>query len=394
MGEAAEGVGEELDDFQADTEDDYDGDDNVDDVIEEVLNETVAETVERSAKEAREKEKSDPQEGKPTGGEAPKHESGTEVQTKPTQPAPSQTGHVEAPRRLSAEGKAAWEKADPIFKKEYARAIQDLEAGQQQKIREIHQREQEVKHVVDAVAPWAKDWATMGISPGQGMALLAKTHAGMVENPAKELARLAVDNNVTAQQIQAHIDGKGDNGQGGTGFGVDISQHPQFRALQGELESLKNDRRQEMAQAETDKLLALRSQVDDNGNHPYEDIASQAFVNFAQPLVNALRQPPRDPNTGQYVRGPVPSIFEAYKQVYDEYWLPRKGYGTISQNQATNNQPRGAQPVRSQPAKPVSMRPRQSPAGKVPSTREDTSRYLHETVEQTMARQIRNNWQY
>lgn len=392
MGEATAGYESEgldqppIDDFV----DEHDNEeDDGEEIISEILHETVEQTAERSRKEAL--EKSNETEGnKQDSGNQREGNQGNQLNAKNNGTPQNQNqnaGVIEPPQRFRAEAKEAWKNAPRVLQEEYQKAINDLQAGQTQRLREIHNIKTAAETVLRGVEPWAKDWAKKGISAPQGVALLAETHANMVENPAKELARLAVDNRVSAEQIQAYMEGRGEEGEGGTGFGTDISNHPQFVALQSKVQQWENMQRQETVKAETDKVRALRDEVDANGNKPYEHILDESFLKYAQPLVSALRTPPRGAD-GKFLSGPPMSIVDAYKRAYHSW---RSENGITPQSNAARNQP--SQPQRK--AQPVSMRPRTAPAGGVPSSRRNgnTEQFRNESVEETIRRLSANNWQ-
>lgn len=392
MGAGIEGTEETsveppVDDFYEEVDNEEDGDE----IISEILHETVEQTAERSRKEAVEGKEPTQERGEDSGNQRQGNK-GPELNAKSNgtpQPQAQNAGVIQPPQRFRAEAKEAWKNAPRVLQEEYQKAIHDLQAGQTQRLREIHNIRQQAETVVSAISPWAKDWATKGISASQGVALLAETHAAMVDNPAKELARLAQDNRVSAEQIQAYMEGRGgDEGNSGTGYGADISNHPQFVALQSKVNQWENSQRQQTIAVETDKVRALRDEVDGNGNRPYAEILNPAFLQYAQPLVQALRTPPRDAN-GRFVGAPKLSIVDAYKQAFHT-WQAQNGI--TPQTQPTRNQPH-SQPQRQ--ARPVSMRSRTAPAGGVPrgGRNGNTEQFKNETVEETMRRLSANNWQ-
>ena len=379
----------------------------VEEIIEEIIEddedpekallyETVEQTAERSKKEAQEASKSPDGKDELTGTEAKSKSAeklvkGQDKQQDASEPT-QQLGPIEPPQRFTAEAKAAWAKAPRVLQEQYKKTIDDLQVGQQNKLREIHEVRQAAETVLSGVQPWVKDWAKRGITAPQGVALLAETHAQMVENPAKKLAELAIDNGVSVEQINAYITGEGIEGEGGTGFSQDITRHPQFKALTSRLEQLENEKRQEAVRTETDKIRALRDEVDSSGNKPFGRILDPEFLTYAQPLVNALRTPPRGED-GKFISGPPLSITDAYKKAYYT-WLSENGLS--SQIQATGNQPRlNTQPQQErQLSQPISMRPRSVPVGRSPMSQNgDPNKYRYETVEETMARLRAQNWQ-
>lgn len=350
------------------------------DFNEEVLHESIEETIERTKKALGDKsgtgdgqdgttdQKAQSSEGQPQAGAAKVTQGG-----EPLVP----------PQRVTADFREWYKTAPPEMQQQFNKIVGDLENGQRQKLREIHEYRQTVEPIFQAVQPWAKDWQTRGISLPQGVALLAKTHERMLENSSREIARLIKDNDVSLEDVQAYLDGREPNGQqngNGTGYNVNIAEHPEVKALRQELELIKNERVQSQVQLETDKIRALRDTVDANGNKPYEHILSPQFLQSAQPLVSALRTPPRDPATGQFT-GPPLGLVEAYKKAYS-YWAHENGITPVTQ--ATSHQSRNTQPQRQQ-AEPVSMRPRSAPSG-TPLDDTDPAKYRNESVEDTMNR--------
>lgn len=361
-------------------------DDISDDELEEILNESIEETVARSQKEALEQGENKPSEGEqqPAG---PQSKDTTDQ--KPLNNQPKQEAVEEAPNRFSLAAKEAWKTADPVLRKEYAKAIQDLENGQMQKLREIAGIRQEAEAVTNAIAPWSKEWAKDGMSASQGVVSLIQTHEKLIENAPAEIARLIKDNGTSIQEVQAVMEGRAPSGTGnGQGYNQDISQHPKFQALQNQFNELNNHISQQSAEAtakaETDKLKELRDFVDENGFKPYERILDPAFIDAAQPDVNALRTPARDAQ-GRFVAGSkIPSISEAYIKAY-HIWTAKNGI--TPQRQATENQPSNSVQPQRKPSEPISYRPRKAPSGRGTSLQEgNPADFLNESVEETMKR--------
>lgn len=389
MGSGEQGI-EELEaveeEFEEEVIDETDEDD--------ILFETVEETAERSKLEAEaaagteSDQSSDGAEGETENKPAAKS---TQQAQEPVQ----QQVNIEPPQRFSPEAKAAWANVPPIVKQEYSRAIQNLENGQRKWIADQTELKRQAETIVSAIEPWAKDWAEQGIAKHQGVALLAKTHEKMVKNPAKTLAELALDNNVTPQQIQAYLNGevKDDAPLQQQQALQNLDNHPRILSLTKTVEQLQNERDQQIVNAEVEKLKALRDQVDASGNRPFGRILDEEFLKEAKPLVDALRTPPRGAD-GRFISGPVISLSDAYKKAY-RVWL--QDTGQTSQESAASQLTNQSQPQTQQQrkiAQPVSMRPRSVPAGKTPlGSNGDMSKYLHESPEETVARLKAQNWQ-
>lgn len=372
--EAAENMAE---DFAQPGDEDYD---------ENLKYESVEQTHERTLKAL--KETQEPQQGQNAGDGRKDQSKEPEKQPQGKSDNQNQQVDIPAPDRFRAEAREAWKTAPRALKEEYARAIQDLESGQTKKLREIHDIKVQSETVVNAIAPWTKEWAAKGISPHQGVALLAQTHERMLENPAKEIARLIADNGLSVADIQAVVDGGDGTGGNGQGMAYDITRDPKFIALQERLDSYDNERHQQMAKAETDKIIALRDFTDEAGNKPYGNILDTEFLQYAQPLVNALRTPPRDAE-GKFTGGPPMSLEDAYKKAYFTW---QHETGKTPQISAPSHQPSINGTHARKPAEPVAMRPRNKPVGATPVSN-GAQGNLHETVEQTMERLKRNNWQ-
>lgn len=405
MGIGDEGTTESIEEVTLDEGQDVtQNDENLDGILEteatsteEHLHETVEQTINRVKAEAAQKS---PNGDKPSvGSEGKKLDKQVNGQSKEAkQPAGQESQEqIEAPKRFSQEAKEAWAAAPKVLKEEYQRAVRDLEAGQQSKLREIHNVKAQAETIVNSIQPWVKDWAASGISAPQGVALLAKTHERMLADPEKECARLIMDNKCDFAKVQAHLNAfqqgtelpSGAANTGGNGYQIDIAQHPQFQALQKKIEQYDNEIRQQTVRAETDKIRALRDIVNADGTKPYGEILNPEFLQYAHPLVSALRTPPRGED-GRFIGGPPMTLVDAYKRAYHA-WLSENG--NAAQTSATSTQLQNSQQVR-KPAQPVSMRPRSVPVGaSVVSQNEDQSRFLHETVEQTMARVLREQQQ-
>lgn len=354
------------------------------DYNEDLKHETVEETHKRTIAALKAKDESTQTDGADPGNKDQKAQKQPTANDNTKQ---QQIGAIPAPDRFTAEAKAAWAKAPRALQEQLGKTIRDLEIGQQQKLRQIHELKTAAETIVQAVKPWVKDWATRNISPGQGIALLARTHEKMLENPAAEIARLIKDNEITLEDVQAVING-GDGAQGaGRGMEYDITKHPEFVALRQRLDSYDNESRQNLVKAETDKIIALRDQQDQAGNKPYGFILEPEFLRYAQPLVSALRTPPRGPD-GKFTGGPPLSIEAAYKKAYFT-WLYETG--KAAQLAAPRNQPNGTNAPR-QRAEPVSMRPRNKPVGAAEVNSRNSADFRGETVEQTMERLRKNGW--
>lgn len=357
------------------------------DFDEGILNETVEQTLERTKAAVKSGKEPDATEDKSDGGSGKKAAEAKEPASADDQAA----GPIELPQRASAEFRS-WVASQPpeaqaAINREVSKMVGDLENGQRQKLREIHDYRQAVEPVFQALSPWQKDWAGRGITLPQGVALLAQTHERMVANPAKELARLISDNNVSIEQVEAHLNGTADQASNGNGNGyqMDISQHPEFRSLREQVEQFNLEREEARVKTETDKVRALRDEVDANGNRPFEHILDSGFLQYAQPLVTALRTPPRGPD-GKFTGGPAMNLVDAYKKAY-RVWASEQG--PSPQSQPTSHQPFNSQPQQTRkPAQPISMRPRSAPIGKVVSSNDDPATYLNESVEDTLRRSI------
>lgn len=356
------------------------------DFNDEVLHESIEETIERTKKAVSEAEKDDSGEEQPDGGE--NQEGKAAKESGKAKPEAGQQG-LEAPQRTTSDFKEWYKTAPPEMQQQFNKIVKDLEHGQLQKLREIHDYRQTVEPVFQALQPWAKDWSERGISLPQGVALLAKTHERMVEDPEGELARLIQDNFSEDQveqalhNISARVRGEAPaNGSSGTsvGYNQDITKHPEFQSLRNELDLIKNERREAEIASETQKIQALRNEVDADGNKPYEHILNPAFLRYAQPLVTERRTPPRD-EYGRFTGAPK-SLVDTYKELYGE-WISfvRPESSTMA---SASPQPVQAQPQR-QPAEPVSMRPRNAP-GNAPVSNDDPTKFRNESVEDTMNR--------
>ena len=381
-GETGE-VGEDEEIFEEIIEED----DN--DIEETILHETVEQTIERVKKENGVEEKSLSEEDKPSRdtNENPKHNA---TKSKSDQQSSDESTQQEQiippPQRFTGVAKEQWAQTPRVVQEQYQKAIQDLEAGQQQKLREIHEVRSQAETIVKAISPWAKDWATQGISVHQGVALLAKTHERMVKNPAAEISRLIKDNGVSLEEIRAVMNGETPQSNGASNNSTDIFKHPEFLSLQNRINQYDNERHQEIAKRETDKILALREEVDSNGNKPYWAIHSREFLDYARPLVAALRTPPRGPD-GKFT-GPPMSLLDAYKKAY-KVWISENSQ-PIQAPQNTSQQ--SVAQTQNRQAQPVAMRSRNVPIGRS-LVGKSNSENLYETVEQTIARLKNQNWQ-
>lgn len=359
-----------------DTEPDKDKDDDA----EEYRYESVEDTIQRIRGEAEAKPSQEGEQGKPSEGSGQDNRQTQAAAPEGQKPAQPSQEAVEPPSRLSAEAKEWFKGADPTAKSEIVKIVRDLENGQRNVLHQIHSVKTEAEQIVQGVAPFVKDWSTRGISASQGIALLAQTHERMLENPAKEIARLIEDNDISLDDIEEVMNGGEPRGSNGTA--PDISSHPQFMALQKQQEYLINRAREEEVKAETDRIKALADETDATGNRPYQHITNPAFLEWATPeRITALRTPPRN-EFGQFTGAPK-SLVEAYKEAYG-HWKQRIG-AALPQTQPSST-PLATQPKRKL-AEPVSGRSRNARVNGTPvDPNFDPSKYRHETVEETVQR--------
>lgn len=369
--------------------------DNELDPEQEILYETVEESIERSKLEIQDEQaQSSKDQQNPQAGQQSDQQNNQANQS-PENKVEQALEPISPPDRFTPEAREAFSKAPRVLQEQYSKAIKDLENGQYQKLRQINERGQAVETIERAIAPWAKDWAARGISTHQGIALLAETHERMVKDPVSEIARLIHANEVNIEDVRAVMNGDATPGQNGSnGAGGDIEQHPKFIALQNQMNSFINDKRRAEAKAVSDEILALRNEVDEFGNKPFEHIASEKFQTEAANLIAQLMTPPRD-SSGRFT-GPPLSPIEAHKRAYI-IWKQEQGLVTQPGNAMptqSQNQPEAQLPQNDKPAQPVAMRPRNVPSGQVPrAQRTDPRQFLNESVEDTMARMRANNWQ-
>ncbi len=356
------------------------------DLTQEILNESVDETAKRVSAALKEEPaaKHEPDPGH-AGTQAQSRARGPDgkflARQQPATPEAQQqqlAQDVEAPQRFSPAAREAWKVADPVLRQEYAKLVRDSENGQLAKMRELHQVKSQADTIVNAVSPWAKDWAANGIAVPQGVALLAQTHENLIKDPVNTLAQLVKDNGVSIQDVAAVLDGRAPNGAG-NGTGLDIERHPVVADLRSQLNRINNQMRQEQervtVEQSTAKVRALADEKNADGSSRYPGILDAGFLQKAQPLVVRLRTPTRGAN-GETIPGM--DIVEAYKAAH-AYLAPPAHTPQVNLN--------GNQPLR-QPAQPLLMRPRSAPlGGATPAPEVEISpAILRETPDETLAR--------
>lgn len=380
MGETEQGTEEESleegtisDEFLTPNDEDFD---------EELLHETVEDTVIRTRKAQKDQE--------PSNEEAQKGSEGfdnKQAQAKDQQVQKPSEEILEAPQRLSPEAREWFKGAPAEAKHELVKIVRDLENGQRNAIRQIHEVKTDAETIVSHIGPFAKDWAAKGITVARGVALLAQTHEKMLANPAAAIAELIQDNGITIDDVddvlQGVSTGATPSNSNRTNGNVDLASIPEFKALQDQNNYLINKYREDQIKAETDQIKALAQETDANGSMPFQHILNPAFLKYASvERVSERRTPPRG-DDGRFI-GPPKSLTEAYKELYQE-WLSEVQAAFPSP--VTASQPLVTQSPKKRNSEPLSMRSRNSSMNRPSvSMSDDPERFKFETVEETVAR--------
>ena len=265
------------------------GEDVVDDVVddlgdekeEEPEHETARETVARVLKEAKEEtngKDSAPNEAKPDKNKAP-------VQAAdPTE--------VAAPSRFDAASKTLFNKLPPKLKKDVSSMI----SGFQGEYTKSHQKyiaaTKEAQHVVEAVRPYLlahPELQAQGYTESKLISGLIASHQNLTNPKTKHQAYVNLGRELGIDTTQIESEAPTQEG--------DITNHPQFQALQGQLnavtsriEQADGAQHQQVVSNIVSEMKLVQGETDASGNFLYPELHNDAFLEQAKPLVSALKR--------------------------------------------------------------------------------------------------------
>jgi len=206
---------------------------------------------------------------------------------------PRKEAPLEAPARLEAAEKEAFKTYPPEMQKAIHRTIQQMERKFTETQTEYQRGIQETASIREALMPVAQDWGARGITASQGIAMLCSAQARLTnpETSTETFIKIGKDLGIDFDDLADIVRGEkviGDRGN-------DISQHPQFQALQAELNDVRSYQ-QQLQQRDLEgavapivsEMEAVRQEVDASGAYRYPELHDEAFLDSVKPLVFEL----------------------------------------------------------------------------------------------------------
>lgn len=222
------------------------------------------------------------------------------------------------PERLDAQGRQLFNNLPKGLKRQYHKAIKDLESGNSKDRQALLSERQEIQSIRDAAMPFAGEWAEKGRTVPQAVAelgafqrKLAHPDISIRENTYLQLAQQA---KIDLVKLANKAMGRTDENASSSGNLPDISNHPLVSQLQGELNSL----REQMAPLQSSYQQQIDSQVDQeadlivsqveafrnetdpaSGNLRYPELFDEVFLGRMKPLVSELMRNGHEMTWGQ-----------------------------------------------------------------------------------------------
>lgn len=198
---------------------------------------------------------------------------------------------IRPPERFSASHKEVFNKAPRELKEAINKMVHDHQAeftrGQQQ----LSQAFMEVRSIHEAVQPYIAKWGERGFTAPAAIAALAAAQEKLTD-PKTSLETYIKLGEDLGHDVSALREGLGEGQSPKMG---DISQHPQFLALQSQLnevKSLTNSWQEQQSEAAvsriTAEMAAVREEKDAYGRYKYPELHDDAFLDQVKPLVSAL----------------------------------------------------------------------------------------------------------
>lgn len=246
--------------------------------------ESVRDTVKRAFEELAAPEKS-----AGPGGETP--EAGEVAEEKLQAPQAKEFDpETVPPARFSAQEKEFFARLPKGIKKGLNRMVREHEGQMTRALQEYSNGVQQVRGIMEAVQPYAAQWGERGFTVPSAIAALAAANQKLSnpETAVSEWLKLGKDIGIDTSAFEGQ--------EAQNGHVPDISQHPQFQALQQELnqvKSLTGSWQQQQFQATVSDIVseleAVRDEVDGSGHYRYPKLHDPAFLETVKPLVLALR---------------------------------------------------------------------------------------------------------
>lgn len=203
---------------------------------------------------------------------------------------------VPAPARMTAAQKELFEKLPPELQKSMAKTYSDLHGMATKATQAARKAEREATHVVEAVRPYLlahPELQAEGFTEARLVSSLLAAHQRLSDpkTAKKAYAELGMQIGIDADKISDLL------GEDATprGNDFDISQHPQFVALQTQLNQVTSvlggaqKQKEQAAVGEAFKEVeALQNERDQFGRFRYPKLHDGDFLERTKPLVSAL----------------------------------------------------------------------------------------------------------
>lgn len=291
---------EELD-FVEDLTEDAEQETQADDTGSE--NETARETVEREL--SRLQKEASGEGGAPAekGAAAGSKEKGVKE--------PVELPPIAPPARMTAADKELFEKLPYELQRSMAKSYQDLQSMATKATMAARAAQKEAAHVVETVRPYLlahPELQAEGFTESKLVASLLAAHQRLTnpETAIQAYAELGMQLGLDSDKLSDLL---GDAGKPRNAASVDISQHPQFVALQNELKRVSSvvggaqKQYEERAVGEALKeVQALQNEKDQFGRFRYPKLHDAEFLERTKPLVSALAKSLPDLSYGEILR--------------------------------------------------------------------------------------------
>ncbi len=334
---------------------------------EEPVEESARDTVRRIINEEKSKEEAQ-------GGDGPEEE---EVEEEAEAPEPIKRGpgrppkeDIPPPARFSAAEKEEFARLKMPQKRAIARMVENHEAAFTRAQQQYAKAANEARSVMEAVQPYVTKWGQRGFTVPAAIAALAAAQERLTDPNTAYDAWLQL-----GQEIGVDISSLQKQGQGSAQGSQlpDISRHPQFLALQQQLQGVQSFQQQLQAQQQgarvssiVEELSAVREEKDAYGRYLFPKLHDADFLDSVKPLVEAIA-------------GNVPGI--SYAEAL------KRAYYTIEGNSGNQQQPArlpaqgrtaptGAISVRGRSAPVQTTGPTEIPPEAIQGSARDTVRYF------------------
>lgn len=198
------------------------------------------------------------------------------------------------PARLDARAQQVFNNLPKTLKRAFSRSIKDVEAMGTRATQEATRAAQESRSIVEAVQPFAAEWAEQGFSTPAALATLAANHKKLTSPDFNtklskyiEIGRsIGIDIDKLPELVKQLSSGQPVQP-------TSISEHPEFRQLHQTVTSLQSEREQAQIQAAAapiaEEMRAVQHEVDPaTGNYRYPELHDDAYLESLKPLVSTL----------------------------------------------------------------------------------------------------------